>query len=193
MQAVKLACCPELQVCTGCCTFSIPEKQHYCRASWVTVASISASQPPVGHAAERCSCGQVVCKPGTIKPYKRFEGEIYALKKEEGGRHTPFFTNYKPQFFFRTADITGAQHVHIESMLLLAGHCSKSWLHEFGAVELPANCSRCYPQASLIMLREAVRAPVTHSALQLSTEHLAACCKPGSGSSPTTQCCMQAL
>ena len=52
---------------------------------------------------------QVVCKPGTIKPYKRFEGEIYALKKEEGGRHTPFFTNYKPQFFFRTADITGAQ------------------------------------------------------------------------------------
>lgn len=52
---------------------------------------------------------QVVCKPNTIKPYKRFEGEIYALKKEEGGRHTPFFTNYKPQFFFRTADITGAQ------------------------------------------------------------------------------------
>ena len=51
---------------------------------------------------------QVVCKPGAIKPYKRFEGELYALKKEEGGRHTPFFTNYKPQFFFRTADITGA-------------------------------------------------------------------------------------
>jgi elongation factor Tu len=52
--------------------------------------------------------GQVVCKPGSIKPYQKFSGEIYALSKEEGGRHTPFFTNYKPQFFFRTADITGS-------------------------------------------------------------------------------------
>lgn len=51
--------------------------------------------------------GQVVCKPGSIKPYKKFEGELYALNKEEGGRHTPFFSNYKPQFFFRTADVTG--------------------------------------------------------------------------------------
>jgi translation elongation factor EF-Tu-like GTPase len=51
---------------------------------------------------------QVVCKPNSIRPHKRFRGEIYALSKEEGGRHTPFFTNYKPQFFFRTADVTGA-------------------------------------------------------------------------------------
>ena len=50
---------------------------------------------------------QVACKPGSVKPHTKFEGEIYALNKEEGGRHTPFFTNYKPQFFFRTADITG--------------------------------------------------------------------------------------
>ena len=49
----------------------------------------------------------MACKPGTIKPHAKFEGEIYALNKEEGGRHTPFFTNYKPQFFLRTADITG--------------------------------------------------------------------------------------
>ena len=49
----------------------------------------------------------MACKPGTIKPHAKFEGEIYALTKEEGGRHTPFFTNYKPQFFLRTADITG--------------------------------------------------------------------------------------
>ena len=47
--------------------------------------------------------GQVICKPGSIKPHSKFEGEIYALSKDEGGRHTPFFTNYKPQFFFRTA------------------------------------------------------------------------------------------
>ena len=51
--------------------------------------------------------GQVVCKPGSIKPHTKFEGEMYALSKDEGGRHTPFFSNYKPQFFFRTADITG--------------------------------------------------------------------------------------
>ena len=52
--------------------------------------------------------GQVLCKPGTIKPHKVFEAEIYALTKDEGGRHTPFVTNYRPQFFFRTADITGS-------------------------------------------------------------------------------------
>eukprot|EP00775_Hariotina_reticulata_P009374 gene9374-9537_t len=51
--------------------------------------------------------GQVVCKPGSIKVYSEFEGEVYALTKEEGGRHTPFTNNYRPQFFFRTADVTG--------------------------------------------------------------------------------------
>ncbi|MDR9770127.1 elongation factor Tu [Acetomicrobium sp.] len=51
--------------------------------------------------------GQVVAKPGTITPHKRFKAEIYVLKKEEGGRHTPFFNGYKPQFYFRTTDVTG--------------------------------------------------------------------------------------
>ena len=51
--------------------------------------------------------GQVVCKPGTINPHTKFKAEMYALSKEEGGRHTPFFTGYRPQFFFRTTDITG--------------------------------------------------------------------------------------
>jgi elongation factor Tu len=51
--------------------------------------------------------GQVLAKPGTVKPHAQFEGEIYVLKKEEGGRHTPFFTGYRPQFFFRTTDVTG--------------------------------------------------------------------------------------
>ena len=51
--------------------------------------------------------GQVLAKPGSIKPHKKFEGEVYVLKKEEGGRHTPFFTNYRPQFFIRTTDVTG--------------------------------------------------------------------------------------
>jgi len=52
--------------------------------------------------------GQILCAPGSVKTAKKFEAEVYALKKEEGGRHTPFMTNYRPQFFFRTADITGA-------------------------------------------------------------------------------------
>ena len=52
--------------------------------------------------------GQVLCKPGTITPHTRFEAEVYVLSKEEGGRHTPFFSNYRPQFYFRTTDVTGA-------------------------------------------------------------------------------------
>ena len=51
--------------------------------------------------------GQVLCKPGTIKPLTKFVGQVYVLSKEEGGRHTPFFNNYRPQFYFRTTDVTG--------------------------------------------------------------------------------------
>jgi len=51
--------------------------------------------------------GQVIAKPKSITPHKKFKGEVYVLTKEEGGRHTPFFTGYKPQFFFRTTDVTG--------------------------------------------------------------------------------------
>jgi elongation factor Tu len=51
--------------------------------------------------------GQVLCKPGSVKPHTEFEAEAYILTKEEGGRHTPFFANYRPQFYFRTTDVTG--------------------------------------------------------------------------------------
>ncbi len=51
--------------------------------------------------------GQVIAKPGSIKPHRKFKAEVYVLSKEEGGRHTPFFTNYRPQFYFRTTDVTG--------------------------------------------------------------------------------------
>ncbi len=51
--------------------------------------------------------GQVIIKPGTVKPHKNFKAEVYVLTKEEGGRHTPFFNNYRPQFYFRTTDVTG--------------------------------------------------------------------------------------
>ena len=51
--------------------------------------------------------GQVLAKPGTIHPHKKFKAQVYVLTKEEGGRHTPFFSNYRPQFYFRTTDVTG--------------------------------------------------------------------------------------
>ena len=56
---------------------------------------------------EQVERGQVLCKPGSVKPHTKFRAEAYVLTKEEGGRHTPFFTNYRPQFYFRTTDVTG--------------------------------------------------------------------------------------
>ena len=52
--------------------------------------------------------GQVLAKPGSINPHTKFKAQVYVLTKEEGGRHTPFFTNYRPQFYFRTTDVTGS-------------------------------------------------------------------------------------
>jgi elongation factor Tu len=60
-----------------------------------------------GVAREEVERGQVLCKPGTVKPHTEFEAEVYVLSKDEGGRHTPFFANYRPQFYFRTTDVTG--------------------------------------------------------------------------------------
>jgi len=61
-----------------------------------------------GTKREEVERGQVLCKPGTIKPHTKFEAEVYVLSKDEGGRHTPFFKGYRPQFYFRTTDVTGA-------------------------------------------------------------------------------------
>ncbi len=60
-----------------------------------------------GIAREQVQRGQVLAKPGTVTPHTKFEGQVYVLSKEEGGRHTPFFSNYRPQFYFRTTDVTG--------------------------------------------------------------------------------------
>ena len=65
-------------------------------------------RPPPRHREERRSSAvRSSRKPGSVTPHKKFEGEVYVLKKEEGGRHTPFFTNYRPQFYMRTTDVTG--------------------------------------------------------------------------------------
>ena len=65
--------------------------------------------------------GQVLCKPGTISTGKKFEAEIYCLSQDEGGRHTPFFSNYRPQFFFRTADITGSVELLDDAQMVMPG------------------------------------------------------------------------
>ena len=65
--------------------------------------------------------GQVLCKPGSIHPHKKFKGQVYVLKKEEGGRHTPFFSNYRPQFFFRTTDVTGVITLPADKEMCMPG------------------------------------------------------------------------
>ncbi len=65
--------------------------------------------------------GQVLCKPGSIKPHTHFTGEVYVLSKEEGGRHTPFFNNYRPQFYFRTTDVTGAINLPEGTEMVMPG------------------------------------------------------------------------
>jgi elongation factor Tu len=88
--------------------------------STVTGVEMFRKQMDEGQAGDNVGCllrgiekegierGQVLAKPGSIKPHKKFTGEVYVLKKEEGGRHTPFFTNYRPQFYVRTTDVTGS-------------------------------------------------------------------------------------
>jgi elongation factor Tu len=65
--------------------------------------------------------GQVLCKPGSVTPHTKFQAEAYILTKEEGGRHTPFFTNYRPQFYFRTTDVTGVVHLPEGTEMVMPG------------------------------------------------------------------------
>ena len=65
--------------------------------------------------------GQVLAQPGSIKPHKNFEGEAYILTKDEGGRHTPFFDGYRPQFYFRTTDVTGVAHLPEGTEMVMPG------------------------------------------------------------------------
>jgi elongation factor Tu len=74
-----------------------------------------------GTKREEVERGQVLCKPGTITPHTKFESEVYILSKEEGGRHTPFFNNYRPQFYFRTTDVTGAVEMPAGTEMVMPG------------------------------------------------------------------------
>ena len=65
--------------------------------------------------------GQVLAKPGTVTPHTKFKAQVYVLSKEEGGRHTPFFTNYRPQFYFRTTDVTGVIELPAGTEMVMPG------------------------------------------------------------------------
>jgi elongation factor Tu len=74
-----------------------------------------------GTKREEIERGQVLAKPGSITPHTRFKAEAYILTKEEGGRHTPFFTNYRPQFYFRTTDVTGVVQLPEGTEMVMPG------------------------------------------------------------------------
>ncbi|WP_268807370.1 EF-Tu/IF-2/RF-3 family GTPase, partial [Tepidimonas taiwanensis] len=74
-----------------------------------------------GTKREEVERGQVLAKPGSITPHTHFTGEVYVLSKEEGGRHTPFFNNYRPQFYFRTTDVTGAIELPKDKEMVMPG------------------------------------------------------------------------
>ncbi|HEU4802621.1 MAG TPA: elongation factor Tu, partial [Solirubrobacterales bacterium] len=74
-----------------------------------------------GTKREEIERGQVLCKPGSITPHTKFKSEVYCLKKEEGGRHTPFFSGYRPQFYFRTTDVTGVANLPEGTEMVMPG------------------------------------------------------------------------
>jgi elongation factor Tu len=103
------------------------------KKSVVTGVEMFRKQMDEGQAGDNVGCllrgvekeeierGQVLAAPGTIKPHKKFMGEVYVLKKEEGGRHTPFFTNYRPQFYIRTTDVTGSVKLPEDVKMVMPG------------------------------------------------------------------------
>src|SRR6202011_6148254 len=92
--------------------------------------------------------GQVVCKPGSITPHTKFKAEAYVLTKEEGGRHTPFFSGYRPQFFFRTTDVTGSVVLPEEVTMCMPGDSV------YLTVELPAETPVALDEGLRFALRE---------------------------------------
>jgi elongation factor Tu len=83
--------------------------------------------------------GQVLCKPGSVTPHSEFEAEVYVLKKEEGGRHTPFLTGYKPQFYIRTTDVTGEISLPEGTQMVMPGDNAKFLVKLIAPVALEMN------------------------------------------------------
>ena len=85
------------------------------RPATTSACCCAASPAPTSSAVRSCA------KPGTITPHTEFEGQVYILTKEEGGRHTPFFDGYRPQFYFRTTDVTGVAHLPEGTEMVMPG------------------------------------------------------------------------
>src|SRR6184192_4101539 len=106
---------------------------HDTGSTVVTGVEMFRKIPDEGRAGDNVGCllrgtkreeierGQVLCKPGSITPHTKFKSEVYVLKKEEGGRHTPFFTGYRPQFYFRTTDVTGVANLPEGTEMVMPG------------------------------------------------------------------------
>ena len=83
--------------------------------------------------------GQVIAKPGSITPHTNFEAEVYVLSKEEGGRHTPFFSGYRPQFYFRTTDVTGTAKLLGDAEMCMPGDNVKLEVELISPIAMDAN------------------------------------------------------
>ncbi|HRK23035.1 MAG TPA: elongation factor Tu, partial [Fimbriimonadaceae bacterium] len=113
VEIVGLSEAPKKTVCTGVEMFR--KTLDYCEAGDNVGLLLRGVDR---HAIER---GQVIAKPGSIKPHRKFKAEVYVLSKEEGGRHTPFVTGYRPQFFFRTTDVTGTLNLPAGVEMVMPG------------------------------------------------------------------------
>ena len=83
--------------------------------------------------------GQVLAKPGSITPHTKFEAEVYVLSKEEGGRHTPFFSGYRPQFYFRTTDVTGTANLLGDAEMCMPGDNVKLTVELISPIAMDVN------------------------------------------------------
>jgi elongation factor Tu len=99
----------------------VTDIEQFHRPSEIGIAGDNAGLLLRGVDSDELERGQILAAPGSVKPHRRFEAEVYVLSKEEGGRHTPFFTGYQPQFFFRTSDVTGVVSLAGGAEMVLPG------------------------------------------------------------------------
>jgi elongation factor Tu len=145
------------------------------RTSQTTVTGVEMFQKTLdqGQAGDNvgCSCsaaskkdeierGQVICKPGSIKPHTKFKGQVYVLSKEEGGRHTPFFNGYRPQFYFRTTDVTGSVNLIGGAEMCMPGDNVEIEVDLMGK---PVAMERAFASRSARAAGRSVRAPSPRS------------------------------
>ena len=90
--------------------------------------------------------GQVLAAPGTITPHTKFEAEVYVLTKDEGGRHTPFFNGYRPQFYFRTTDVTGAVELPEGTEMVMPGDNVKMSVELIAPIAMEDGLALCDPR-----------------------------------------------